>query len=89
MEDRRCSGCTLSSLTLTSSPPLSALRSWSGVVGGGFWVFVGGTSQFRGRVPDEPVLASEAACGLTFAVQMNFTVTDRTQMAAAYSNSHH
>lgn len=35
MEDRRCSGCTLSSLTLTSSPPLSALRSWSGVVGGG------------------------------------------------------
>lgn len=88
MEDRRCSGCTLSSLTLTSSPSLCSpvlLRCSRG----GFWVFVGGTSQFRGRVPDEPVLASEAACGLTFAVQMNFTVTDRTQMAAAYSNSHH
>lgn len=33
--------------------------------------------------------ASEAACGLTFAVQMNFTVTDRIQMTAVYSNSHH
>lgn len=35
------------------------------------------------------ILAPEAACGLTYAVQMNFTVTDRTQMTAVYSNSHH
>lgn len=34
-------------------------------------------------------LAPGAACGLTFAVQMNFTVTDQTQMTAVYSNSHH
>lgn len=32
---------------------------------------------------------SEPAPGLTLAVQMNFTVTDQTQMTAVYSKSHH
>lgn len=33
--------------------------------------------------------SSEAAPALTLAVQMNFTVTDRTQTTAVYSKSHH
>lgn len=38
---------------------------------------------------DFSVFASEAACGLTSVVQMNFTVTDGTQMTVVYSNSRH
>lgn len=36
----------------------------------------------------QPCVRPPRLCGLTFAVQMNFTVTDRTQMTAVYSNSH-
>lgn len=32
---------------------------------------------------------STLACGLTLAVQMNLTVSDRTQLTAVYSKSHH
>lgn len=49
------------------------------------WSDAGGI--FEGYILGMRTLAP--ACGLTLVVQMNFTVSDRTQTTAVYSKSHH